>query len=98
MKIIFSSINNDFTCLYRGTIMGCDFCKKIWNSVKEYKEDYKERFKDMKYESEYYEEDAIVIFNGKPYLYITCEDHYYNDINRQINYCPICGRKLTEKT
>ena len=74
--------------------MSCDFCKKIWNSVKEYKEDCKERFKDMEYKSEYYEEDVIVMFNGKPWLYITCEDYYYNDINRQINYCPICGRKL----
>ena len=74
--------------------MNCNFCKKIWNSVKEYKADCKERFKDREYESEYYEYDTIIMFHDKPWLYITCEDEYYNDLTRQINYCPICGRKL----
>lgn len=66
--------------------MDCIFCRKIWNNIKEYKEYYRE--------NEYYEEDAIVMFNGKHWLYVTCEDSYYNDTNMQINYCPKCGRKL----
>lgn len=27
-------------------------------------------------------------------LWIECEDFYYSGVAMEINYCPICGRKL----
>ena len=70
--------------------MTCDFCKKIWSS----KEEYTEQFT--------YPDDenvAIVLDDercNKPSLYIPIEDCHYSDTYLQIDYCPKCGRKLTE--
>ena len=27
-------------------------------------------------------------------LWIECEDYYYSGVAMEINYCPVCGRKL----
>lgn len=69
--------------------MACDFCKKIWSSKEEYT-------KEFEYSSD--ENIAIVLDerNNKPSLYIPVEDCYYSDIYLTIDYCPKCGRKLTE--
>lgn len=70
--------------------MSCEFCKKIWNS----KDEYTEQF-------EYpYDEDVAIVLDeddNKPSLYIPIGDYYYSDTYLQINYCPKCGRKLTEE-
>ena len=68
--------------------MDCEFCKKIWNS----KEEYKNQF-----ESTWEEDNAIVMENGKPSLYVPCDDWYYAKTVMQINYCPNCGAKLANK-
>ena len=69
--------------------MACDFCKKIWNN----REEYEKHFMDSDYESV-----AIILdedYGNKPSLYIPVED-YYSDTYLTIDYCPKCGRKLTE--
>lgn len=65
--------------------MECKLCETIWSS----KECYTNQFSHH-----WDEEKAIVMEDGKPYLYIPCEDFYYSDTVMQINYCPKCGRKL----
>jgi hypothetical protein len=65
---------------------GCPLCDEIWSS----KEAYKDFVGD-----EWEEYNAIVMEDGKPYLYIPIEgDFYYSDTYMQINYCPKCGREL----
>ena len=64
----------------------CDFCDKIWDSLETYKK------------SKYYhwDENDIIYRNGNStYLYLHCDDYYYNRSMR-INYCPMCGRELEE--
>lgn len=67
--------------------MGCNFCKKIWNSMEEYQKQFQHRWD---------EEISIVKDDddGNIGLYVPCNDYYYSDIIMDINYCPICGRKL----
>ena len=31
---------------------------------------------------------------GQHYLWKECEDWYYSGVYIELNYCPICGRKL----
>lgn len=72
--------------------MNCEFCKKIWNS----KEEYTKQFTYP------YDENVAIVLDeehcGKPSLYIPIEDYYYSGVYLQMNYCPKCGRKLTEDT
>lgn len=65
--------------------MSCKFCQKIWNSEEEYR---------GRFENHYDETSAIVLEDGKPYLYVPCEDDWYSGTTMQINHCPKCGRKL----
>jgi hypothetical protein len=65
--------------------MNCELCSKIWSSTKEYE-------KTLHYPWD--EDPAIVIKDGKPYLYAPCEDSYYSKHVTETNYCPKCGRKL----
>ena len=70
--------------------MSCKFCEKIWAN----KDEYRNQFK-----YDWDEEIAIVLdedLDGKPALYIPIDDYYYSDTYLQINFCPICGRRLTE--
>lgn len=67
---------------------GCPLCDEIWSSAEAYKDFC---------EHSYREKIAIVMENGKPWLYIPCEDDYYSDTRLQINYCPKCRRKLVEE-
>ena len=66
--------------------MSCELCKKIWNS----KDEYEAQFK--------HPSDAVVGVvknsDNEIGLYVPCEDWYYSDVIMNINYCPICGRKL----
>lgn len=64
----------------------CELCKKIWSS----QEEYCKQFAHHHYDETY----ALVMEDGKPYLYVPCEDWYYSDVVMQVNYCPKCGRKL----
>ena len=65
---------------------GCPLCDKIWSSKEEYKDFVGDEWEEC---------NAIVMENGKPYLYIPIEgDFYYSDTYMQINFCPKCGRKL----
>ena len=66
-------------------VNGCDFCSKIWNNVKEYKESF---------EFEHDEREAIVMDVHGPGLYIPCDDWYYSKIVMNINFCPNCGRQV----
>lgn len=67
-------------------ITGCPLCDKIWSSKEVYE-----------YETDWCERIAIVIEDGKPWLYVPCEDVYYSDTKLQINFCPKCGRRLVEE-
>ena len=64
---------------------GCEFCSKIWNNVKEYKESF---------EFEHEEREAIVMDGRGPGLYIPCDDWYYSKIVMNGNFCPVCGRQV----
>ena len=66
-------------------VNGCEFCSKIWNNVKEYKESF---------EFEHEEREAIVIDGRGPGLYIPCDDWYYSKIVMNVNFCPVCGRQV----
>ena len=46
-------------------VNGCDFCSKIWDNVKEYKESF---------EFEHEEREAIVMNGHRFGLYIPCDD------------------------
>ena len=65
---------------------GCSLCDEIWSSKEAYE-----------YAMDWPDKIAIVMEDGKPWLYIPCEDCYYSDTKLQINYCPKCGRKLVEE-
>lgn len=65
---------------------GCPLCDKIWSSKETYE-----------YAMDWPDKIAIVMEDGKPWLYIPCEDSYYSDTKIQINYCPKCSRKLVEE-
>lgn len=66
--------------------MTCELCKKIWNTKKEY---------TKQFQNEWDEDIAIVKnYDDKIGLYVSCEDWYYSGVVMNINYCPICGRKL----
>nr|DAE28903.1 MAG TPA: Rad50 zinc hook motif [virus sp. ctmTa7] len=66
--------------------MTCELCKKIWNTKKEYIKQFQNKWD---------ENIAIVKDNDDEIgLYVPCEDWYYSDVVMNINYCPICGRKL----
>ena len=66
--------------------MICELCKKIWNTKKEYIKQFQNKWD---------EHIAIVKDDDdKIGLYVPCEDWYYSDVVMNINYCPICGRKL----
>lgn len=67
---------------------GCPLCDEIWSSTEAYQNFC---------EHSYREKNVIVMENGKPWLYIPCEDDYYSDTRMQINYCPKCSRKLVEE-
>ena len=64
----------------------CDFCDKIWDSL--------EAYQDSKH-YHWDESDIIYRSGGSTYLYLPCDDYYYNRSMR-INYCPMCGRELEE--
>ena len=64
---------------------GGEFCSKIWNNVKEYKESF---------EFEHEEREAIVMDGRGPGLYIPCDDWYYSKIVMNVNFCPVCGRQV----
>lgn len=65
--------------------MSCELCNKIWNGgLKEYKE-------SIDHPSDY--SDVIYKSNENYYLFIPCDDWYYNCVI-DIHYCPKCGRKL----
>lgn len=65
--------------------MTCELCKKIWNTKKEYTKQFQK----------WDEHIAIVKDDDDEIgLYVPCEDWYYSDVVMNINYCPICGRKL----
>jgi hypothetical protein len=67
----------------------CEFCKKIWNSEKEYRNQFKRDWE---------ERVAIVLDeDDEPALYIPVQDDYYSTTYLQINYCPKCGRKLIKR-
>lgn len=66
-------------------VNGCDFCSKIWDNVKEYKESF---------EFEHEEREAIVMNSRGPGLYIPCDDWYYSKIVMNVNFCPVCGRQV----
>ena len=62
----------------------CDFCSKIWSSQDEYQLSCKP----------WDEVPTIVMKDGKPHLYVPCDDWYYTRCVTELNYCPVCGRKL----
>ena len=66
-------------------VNGCEFCNKIWDNVKEYKESFE--FEDE-------EREAIVMNGHGPGLYIPCDDWYYSKIVMNVNFCPVCGRQV----
>lgn len=66
-------------------VNGCEFCSKIWDNVKEYKESF---------EFEHEEREAIVMDGRGPGLYIPCDDWYYSKIVMNVNFCPVCGRQV----
>ena len=66
-------------------VNGCEFCNKIWNNVKEYKESF---------EFEHEEREAIVMDGRGPGLYIPCDDWYYSKIVMNVNFFPVCGRQV----
>ena len=66
-------------------VNSCEFCSKIWNNVKEYKESF---------EFEHEEREAIVMDGRGPGLYIPCDDWYYSKIVMNVNFCPVCGRQV----
>ena len=68
--------------------MTCDFCKKIWSSKEEY---------EKQITFPYGEDTAIILDDergNKRTLYIPM--YYYSATYLPIDYCPKCGRKLTE--
>ena len=69
--------------------MNCKLCEKIWKSKDEYRES--ERYP-------WDERIVITMKEGQPWLYVPCGDTWYSDTVLQINYCPYCGRKLTEES
>ena len=66
-------------------MVGCDLCKKIWNNVNEYKNQFK---------NSWYEEISIVMKDDSPWLYIPVDDSYYSGTYMPVNFCPKCGRKI----
>lgn len=61
----------------------CNLCNNI-KKIKQYEEiDSWDRY------------NTIVQKKNKTFgLWIECEDFYYSGVAMEINYCPICGRKL----
>lgn len=71
------------------TATECEFCKRIWSSEEEYKNQFKH---------DWDEQVAIVLDeDNEPALYIPVQDYYFSTTYLQINYCPKCGRKLSER-
>ena len=68
-------------------IMNCNFCKKIWETKREYQDQFKYRTE---------ENIAIVKDNGDIGLYVPIDDWYYSDVIMTINYCPKCGKRLID--
>ena len=66
-------------------VNGCDFCSKIWDNVKEYKESF---------EFEHEEREAIVMNGHRFGLYIPCDDPWYSRTIMDLNFCPVCGRQV----
>ena len=66
-------------------VNGCDFCSKIWDNVKEYKESF---------EFEHEEREAIVMNGHRFGLYIPCDDPWYSRIIMDLNFYPVCGRQV----
>lgn len=63
----------------------CNFCNNI-KKIEQYEEMYS-----------WDRKDAIVQKKNKAFgLWIECEDSYYSGVTMEINYCPICGRKLND--
>ena len=66
----------------------CKFCKKIWSSAKAFEES-----------ALCIDECAIVMKDGKHWLY---DVNIFGDLVMwtndvlQINFCPVCGKKLEE--
>ena len=62
----------------------CNFCDNI---------------KDVEYikKRPFWERTTEIVQTGEYTfgLWIECPDSYYSGIDIEINYCPICGRKLT---
>lgn len=64
----------------------CKFCSKEYNL--EEAEEWKD---DWKLETPY----IICVKDEKGYgLWSKCEDSFYTGLVMNVNYCPICGRKL----
>ena len=55
-------------------------------------EEYKKLFKS------HWDEEQVIVKKGDEYwVYIPMDDYFYSGNYLQINYCPECGRKLTEE-
>lgn len=65
----------------------CNFCSKIWNNAEEY---------ELSLRYPWNVDPAIVMQDGKPYIYVPCEDSYYSRCVTEASYCPVCGRKIME--
>ena len=63
----------------------CDFCNNI-KTIEQYKEMHS-----------WDRNNAIVQKKNKAFgLWFECDDFYYSGVIMEINYCPVCGRKLNE--
>lgn len=65
-------------------VTGCPLCDMIYCC-------------DKAYENTYPEKPGIVMDGDEYGLYVPCEDDYYSGVKMYINYCPKCGRRLTER-
>lgn len=69
--------------------MSCKFCEKVWSSAEAFKKS-----------ALCLTECSIIMRNRKHWLYnalIFGDQIWWDDYMLQIDYCPCCGRKLTEE-
>jgi hypothetical protein len=65
----------------------CELCNKIWKGEEEYHEHHSNHWD---------EEIAIIVDDDKFNLYVPCSDWFYSGIVMELNYCPICGKRLSD--